>query len=67
MALVSSCLGVGELAVVLQPTESVLLFLAQSLDLQAEQVLLDACRPSGAARLLELLELLVILVHVSVP
>ena len=52
--------------IVLRLTESVLLFLSQSLDLQAEQVLLDTCRPSWAARLLEFLKLLVVLMHISV-
>lgn len=55
-----------ESAIVLQPTKPVLLLLAQSLDLQAEQVFLDACRPAWAARFLEFLELLVMLMHISV-
>lgn len=52
--------------IVLQPTKPVLLLLAQSLDLQAEQVLLDACWPAWAARFLEFLKLLVMLMHISV-
>lgn len=50
----------------LKPTKSVLLLLAQSLDLQAEQVLLDTCRSARAARLLDFLELLIMLMHVPV-
>lgn len=67
MASISSCIKrQWGFMIVLRLTESVLLFLSQSLDLQGEQVLLDTCRPPWAAGLLEFLELLVMLMHISV-